>query len=189
MSVILQALIHNPLVRAHFLSSKHSQATCGLNPCIACEMDNLFAEFYQGNTYCFAPVSFMYATWLTAKHLAGNMHQDAHEFYIATLNQIHSNCSGTGEASIGDTSECKCIVHQVFSGLLSSEVTCHECGQTSTKPDEFLDLSLDLSFASRRNGFKNGAHNRLGLEGLGTNGNSKQAKQNGGQQVSPPLSA
>ncbi|TPX32979.1 hypothetical protein SmJEL517_g04018 [Synchytrium microbalum] len=181
MSVILQALIHNPLLRAHFLSSKHSQATCSLSPCIACEMDHLFTEFNKGDTQCFSPASFMLATWQTAKSLAGNMHQDAHEFYIATLNQIHSNCSGTVETSIGDTSECKCIVHQVFSGLLLSEVTCQTCGNVTHKPDEFLDLSLDL--ITPRQKAKN--KNTLGLEGLVNH----RAKYAGTQIMSPPPSA
>ncbi|TPX37880.1 hypothetical protein SeMB42_g06822 [Synchytrium endobioticum] len=129
MSVILQALIHNPLVRAHFLSSKHSQATCDLNPCIACEMDNLFTECYKGDTSCFAPVSFI--------HIEPDPLQ------------------------------------------LLCEVTCHECGQTYTKPDEFLDISLDLSFAARRTGVKNGNNNRSGLEGGGANGISKHGRQSG----------
>lgn len=32
----------------------------------------------------------------------------------------------------------------VFGGLLRSDVTCCECGFTSTAHDPFLDISLDL---------------------------------------------
>ena len=32
----------------------------------------------------------------------------------------------------------------MFGGLLRSDVTCCECGYTSTAHDPFLDISLDL---------------------------------------------
>ncbi len=41
-------------------------------------------------------------------------------------------------------SEGESVVQVVFGGLLRSDVTCCECGFTSTAHDPFLDISLDL---------------------------------------------
>lgn len=48
MSVILQSFLHNPLLRAFFLSDRHNRDLCTLStptkPCISCEMDRLYSE-------------------------------------------------------------------------------------------------------------------------------------------------
>ncbi len=46
LNVVLQALIHNPLLRNFFLSDKHNNSSkaCKLTQCMNCEMDKLFAE-------------------------------------------------------------------------------------------------------------------------------------------------
>jgi hypothetical protein len=44
LNVILQTLVHNPLLRAHFLSDLHNSKSCKAKPCICCEMDRLFVE-------------------------------------------------------------------------------------------------------------------------------------------------
>lgn len=47
-------------------------------------------------------------------------------------------------AAVGLVSEGESVVQVVFGGLLRSDVTCCECGFTSTAHDPFLDISLDL---------------------------------------------
>ena len=48
MNVIIQAFLHNPLLRNYFLSDRHNPALCiGAKTCLACEMDKIFAEFYS----------------------------------------------------------------------------------------------------------------------------------------------
>lgn len=44
LSVVLQALIHNPLVRNWFMSDKHPHQLCSRALCLCCEMDKLLAK-------------------------------------------------------------------------------------------------------------------------------------------------
>lgn len=39
---------------------------------------------------------------------------------------------------------CPCAVHRTFSGTIQSEVTCGNCGLSSSTLDPVLDLSLDI---------------------------------------------
>ncbi|KAJ1033658.1 hypothetical protein NDA13_001644 [Ustilago tritici] len=50
MNVIIQAFLHNPLLRNYFLSDRHNPALCqGGKVCLACEMDKIFSEFYSSD--------------------------------------------------------------------------------------------------------------------------------------------
>ncbi|GAC99043.1 ubiquitin carboxyl-terminal hydrolase [Pseudozyma hubeiensis SY62] len=50
MNVIIQAFLHNPLLRNYFLSDRHNPSLCnGARSCLACEMDKIFAEFYSSD--------------------------------------------------------------------------------------------------------------------------------------------
>ena len=44
MNVILQSFIHNPLLKAYFLSDQHNPTRCNNKFCLCCEMDNLFSQ-------------------------------------------------------------------------------------------------------------------------------------------------
>lgn len=45
LNVILQAFLHNPLLRNFFLSDRHNASLCAIGrDCLACEMDKLYAE-------------------------------------------------------------------------------------------------------------------------------------------------
>jgi ubiquitin carboxyl-terminal hydrolase 22/27/51 len=141
MNCILQSLLHNPLLRNYFLSDLHNRSGCSANRddiCLACELDYLFAEVYSGTGAPYAPYHFLYSMWRHADNLAGYDQQDAHEFLISTLNGLHKHSGGSTAAS------CRCIVHQIFSGRLRSDLTCLRCGYTSTAIDPFFDISLDL---------------------------------------------
>ncbi|XP_065317846.1 ubiquitin carboxyl-terminal hydrolase 27-like isoform X3 [Gordionus sp. m RMFG-2023] len=51
----------------------------------------------------------------------------------------------TKENSNGLTNEnCNCIIDQIFTGSLQSDVTCQNCKSISTTIDPFWDISLDL---------------------------------------------
>lgn len=151
MNVILQAMIHNPLLRSHYLGDRHNRVLCDIRaktkkPCMACEMDKLFAEFFSGESKPFGPCSFLFSVWQSADELAGYKQHDAHEFFISVLNQLHSNQS----ENPNHTYNCRCIVHQTFSGLFQSDVTCLKCGNVTTANDPFLDISLDIRSALKR---------------------------------------
>ncbi|TPX56080.1 hypothetical protein PhCBS80983_g04802 [Powellomyces hirtus] len=142
MNAILQAMIHNPVLKFYFLSDQHSKSTCDKRDvnCMACHMDTVFQEFYNGETKPFGPAAFLHAMWMSQKQMAGYSQQDAHEFFISLANEMHNNCSNHE----GPDSECSCIIHQTFAGLLQSDVTCSSCNAVSTAHDPILDMSLEL---------------------------------------------
>lgn len=164
LSAILQALVHNPLLKAYFLSDKHNRHVCpgarglavgkpslGETPagtpagtpgdrergCMCCEMDRAFDEFYSDDTTPFGPITMLYAMWHASSELEGHGQQDAHAFFLAALEQIHQHAKG-------QLSSCNCIAHQTFSGSLVSAVTCTKCGASNTTVDPTLDIQLDF---------------------------------------------
>lgn len=138
LNVVLQSFIHNPLLRNYFLSDRHNHRLCKHTDCVCCEMDQLFTEIYSTSTAPFGPTSFLATMWKVSAEVSGYAQQDAHEFFITALNQIHETCRGSTSIS------CNCIVHQTFAGSLQSEVTCERCGNVSHAVDPVLDISLEL---------------------------------------------
>ena len=77
----------------------------------------------------------MHLVWTHARHLAGYEQQDAHEFLIETLNVLHRHCKGQSDDSKpspdSDTgqslNQCNCIIDQIFTGGLQSDVVCQFC--------------------------------------------------------------
>ncbi|RWS02777.1 ubiquitin carboxyl-terminal hydrolase 22-like protein [Dinothrombium tinctorium] len=143
MNCIVQALTHTPLLRDYFLSDKH---VCGgeVEMCLVCEMSRLFQEFYSGKSTPHIPYKLLHLVWTHARHLAGYEQQDAHEFLIATLDVLHKHCKGTNGASSNNPHHCNCIIDQIFTGGLQSDVVCQSCKGVSTTIDPFWDISLDL---------------------------------------------
>ncbi|KAL6298643.1 cysteine proteinase [Sparassis latifolia] len=138
LNVILQSFVANPLLRNYFLSDKHNQKLCKTKDCTCCEMDKLFTEIFSENTTPYGPTSFLATTWRASSELSGYAQQDAHEFFIAALNQIHATSRGS------TIFQCICIIHSTFAGLLQSDVKCERCGNVTTTTDPMLDISLDL---------------------------------------------
>lgn len=115
MNAILQAMVHNPILKFHFLSEQHTRSTCPKRDshCMACQLDDVFHEvnlrgldhlclsrltfgfrqFYSGETRPYGPSGFLHAMWMSQKQMAGYSQQDAHEFFISLANEIHNNCS------------------------------------------------------------------------------------------------
>ena len=93
---------------------------------------------YDGSQAPFGPVNFLMRVWTVSKSLAGYSQQDAHEFFISVLNQIHNNLTSK------QSTICDCIIHKTFSGVLLSDLTCLGCGNVNTTLDQFLDISLEL---------------------------------------------
>ncbi|TRY78307.1 hypothetical protein TCAL_05018 [Tigriopus californicus] len=142
MSVIVQSLIHTPLLRDYFLSDRHicSQED-NKEQCIVCEISRLFQEFYSGAKSPLVPHVLLHMTWTHAHHLAGYEQQDAHEFFIATLDLLHRHLIRRTDVN---PSNCDCIVDTIFTGKLQSDVVCQACRNVSTTIDPFWDISLDL---------------------------------------------
>lgn len=149
MSVILQCLLHNPLVKNYFLSDKHNNQLCGKPNCMCCELDQLFRDVFStpstpppeapaGTGPAIGPLSLLRATWENSKDIAGNTQQDAHEFFISLLNQLHLGSGGVTHGS------CTCMIHQIFAGQLQSDVKCGKCGYINPTIDPMLDINLEL---------------------------------------------
>ena len=77
-------------------------------------------------------------TWKSLSDLSGYAQQDAHEFFIHTLNQIHQTSRGFTNVS------CNCVIHSTFAGQLQSDVKCERCGNMTSTVDPMLDISLEL---------------------------------------------
>ena len=95
-------------------------------------------QVYSGKGGAFGPTSFLLTTWNASAELAGYTQQDAHEFFISALNQIHQTTKGSTKL------DCICIVHTTFDGLLQSDVKCEKCGTVTSTPDPMLDISLEI---------------------------------------------
>jgi ubiquitin carboxyl-terminal hydrolase 22/27/51 len=68
MSAVLQCLIHNPLIRSHFLGNGHNKDTCEIEFCVSCAMDEIFTEFYTlEKTEGYGAVTMLMNTWKTAE--------------------------------------------------------------------------------------------------------------------------
>lgn len=149
MNCIVQALTHTPLLRDYFLADRHvCQFQGDSSMCLVCEMSRLFQEFYSGKSTPHIPYRLLHLVWTHARHLAGYEQQDAHEFFIATLDVLHRHCKGTNGISSSNPHHCNCIIDQIFTGGLQSDVICQACKTVSTTIDPFWDISLDLGSSS-----------------------------------------
>ena len=118
LSVILQVLVHNPLLRNYFLSDLHNQQRCThrrvvaelkdgggggsggkASICLGCDVDDLFAAFYSGDHSPFGPQRFLVSMWAHAEHLSGYAQQDAHELYMSLLDGLHHYTRSTSDNS------------------------------------------------------------------------------------------
>ncbi|KAI9773463.1 MAG: hypothetical protein M1840_007680 [Geoglossum simile] len=147
MSVIIQSLIHNPIVRNFFLGDGHDSTKCDREICLSCAMDEVFTEFFAGDkTDGFGAVDILAKSWLTqqACYLLkfGNEMQDAHEYLHFVLGQLHA--SNGGGSDLGEEEMCECIIHKSFYGKLQSDVTCERCHNVTTAVDPVMELNLEL---------------------------------------------
>lgn len=107
MNCILQALLHNPLIRNYFLSDMHNRFLCSekrksekTRICLGCEMDLLFSEIFSGEQFPHIPHHFLYSVWKYSNDFAGYEQKDAHEFLIFLLNVLHSHFQGNNNNNI-----------------------------------------------------------------------------------------
>ncbi|XP_049500584.1 ubiquitin carboxyl-terminal hydrolase 51 isoform X2 [Panthera uncia] len=145
MNCIVQALTHIPLLKDFFLSDKHKCVMTSPSLCLVCEMSSLFHAMYSGSRTPHIPYKLLHLIWIHAEHLAGYRQQDAHEFLIAILDVLHRHSK---DDSVGQEANnpncCNCIIDQIFTGGLQSDVTCQACHSVSTTIDPCWDISLDL---------------------------------------------
>ncbi|PVU91636.1 hypothetical protein BB561_004290 [Smittium simulii] len=140
--------------------------------CIGCQLYELLLSYYSGDSTPINCSKLLHALWVLRPDMAGYGQQDAHECFIAILDQLHtclipnttdpallitdanSNADQSLEipplftvqnnVSLMSNSTCSCIVHQTFGGILQSTVVCSGCGNVTVSNDPVLDLSLDI---------------------------------------------
>lgn len=143
MNSVLQCVLLVPWVKSYFLAGMH--LPCTADPegrtCLACEVDTLYQELYSTAAMAHSPHSFLTCWWRQAAGLIGTEQQDAHEFFLSLMDALDS-CRLDPGGQGGDRG--KGLAKNVFGGLLRSDVSCLQCGYTSTAYDPFLDISLDL---------------------------------------------
>lgn len=106
-----------------------------------------FQEFYSGSKTPLILHRLLHLIWTHARHLAGYEQQDAHEFFIATLDVLHRHCRNGMDEPVPKkegNNRCDCIIDQIFTGGLQSDVVCQSCSGVSTTIDPFWDISLDV---------------------------------------------
>ncbi|XP_077001216.1 ubiquitin carboxyl-terminal hydrolase 51 [Tamandua tetradactyla] len=145
MNCVVQALTHIPLLKDFFLSDKHKCIMTSPGLCLVCEMSSLFQAMYSGSRTPHIPYKLLHLIWIHAEHLAGYRQQDAHEFLIAILDVLHRHSKDDSVAQEANNPNCcNCIIDQIFTGGLQSDVTCQTCHSISTTIDPCWDISLDL---------------------------------------------
>lgn len=158
-SVILQVLIHNPIVRNFFLAGGHDRLECSRrNSCLACCLDGLFSDFYSSNSVQgYGISSFLIASFNARKSFSGASEQDAHEFLQFFLDELHKSdfvssvFANIDNYDVKSQTQCNCISHRCFYGKLESRIKCDDCGYMTTTVDPMLDLSLGIKSFTNKN--------------------------------------
>ena len=134
MNSILQPLLANNQLMLYFFTEQHSGCD-GANHCLACEVDSLVQNIYNQSPVPFNPHTFLHAFWINSPHFACYDQHDAHEFFMAFFDLLHSKCPNDN---------C-CIMHKIFSGKLRSDIICGKCGKLSSKTEQIIDVSLQIA--------------------------------------------
>ena len=150
-----------------------SKSSSNSTLCMSCDFDSLFIQYCSPNQRSLNPSCMLQSLWSSSETLAGYEQQDAHEFLISFLNDLHFHFSSKLQQSTAipnsqlvdgmrergfqsiltnsqlfPTDKCSCPIHQDWSGLLQSVVCCTTCGKDSVTEESFFDISLDTHLSS-----------------------------------------
>ncbi|EPR79377.1 Ubiquitin carboxyl-terminal hydrolase [Spraguea lophii 42_110] len=101
----------------------------------------LYTQIYSSTLLI--PNYFLEKIFLELPYFQNDLQHDSHEFFTSLLNHIHH------ELSSKDI--CNCPVHNIFYGILLSEIKCFNCTKITSIKEEFLSLSLNLKKYHRVN--------------------------------------
>ncbi|PLB34555.1 putative ubiquitin C-terminal hydrolase Ubp8 [Aspergillus candidus] len=148
LNVILQSLLHDPILTTYFLGNGHQIHDCNANDCIGCAVAEAFADFNSSEKpEGFAALNLLLASWRASPTLAGYQQQDAHEYYQFLVDKLHASTEGHNDSHKGG---CSCFFHKTFYGKLRSSVTCDKCGNITRTEDPMVDLSLDVQVQAKK---------------------------------------
>ncbi|RAL03790.1 putative ubiquitin C-terminal hydrolase Ubp8 [Aspergillus ibericus CBS 121593] len=148
LNVILQTLLHDPILNTYFLGNGHQPHDCTASDCVGCAVAEAFADFNSSDkAEGFAALNLLLASWRASPTLAGYQQQDAHEYYQFLVDKLHASTEGHRE---GHEKGCPCFFHKTFYGKLRSSVTCDKCGNVTRTDDPMVDLSLDVQVQAKK---------------------------------------
>ncbi|OJJ40307.1 hypothetical protein ASPWEDRAFT_166387 [Aspergillus wentii DTO 134E9] len=163
LNVVLQTLLHDPILNTYFLGNGHQSHDCTVRDCIGCAVAEAFSDFNSSDkAEGFAALSLLLASWRASPTLAGYQQQDAHEYYQFLVDKLHSSTDGHQE---NHEKGCSCFFHKTFYGKLRSSVTCDKCGNVTRTEDPMVDLSLDVQAKKRAMGGGTGLSSAPTLNG------------------------
>ncbi|PYH46855.1 putative ubiquitin C-terminal hydrolase Ubp8 [Aspergillus saccharolyticus JOP 1030-1] len=150
LNVILQTLLHDPILSTYFLGDGHQPHDCTIPDCVGCAVAEAFADFNSiDKAEGFTALNLLVASWRSSPTLAGYQQQDAHEYYQFLVDKLHASTEGHHE---NHQKGCPCFFHKTFYGKLRSSVTCDKCGNVTRTEDPMVDLSLDVQVKKRAMG-------------------------------------
>ncbi|KAL3479476.1 hypothetical protein BJX99DRAFT_71307 [Aspergillus californicus] len=148
LNVILQTLLHDPILNTYFLGNGHQPHECTATDCIGCAVTEAFSDFNSiEKPEGFAALNLLLASWRASPTLAGYQQQDAHEYYQFLVDKLHTSAEGNRESH---EKGCACFFHRTFYGKLRSSVTCDKCGNVTKTEDPIVDLSLDVQVQAKK---------------------------------------
>ncbi|XP_034290556.1 inactive ubiquitin carboxyl-terminal hydrolase 50 [Pantherophis guttatus] len=158
MNAVIQCLCSvSPLVE-YFLSGKYIASLDKENGEIATAFAYLMNDMWLGDFDCVSPEVFRLVIGERYPAFIKKTQQDAQEFLIYVLNELHEalkktnkkknqGSSSTAWESRSCLSDCS-IITRLFEGHLSYDIMCLECQTTTYKTEIFTVLSLPIPYES-----------------------------------------
>uniref|UniRef100_H9G8C0 ubiquitinyl hydrolase 1 n=1 Tax=Anolis carolinensis TaxID=28377 RepID=H9G8C0_ANOCA len=157
MNAVIQCLSSvSPLVE-YFLSGKYTAALDKDNGEIATAFAYLMNDMWLGDFDCVSPEVFRLVIGERYPAFIKKTQQDAQEFLIHVLNELHEalkkvskkrnqgTSSSTWDSRASYVSESS-IITRLFEGHLSYDIICLECQNTTYKNEIFTVLSLPIPY-------------------------------------------
>ncbi|NXC45061.1 UBP50 hydrolase, partial [Penelope pileata] len=116
----------------------------------------LVSDIWLGELDCVSPEVFCSALGERYPAFRGKAQQDAQEFLICVLNELHEalkkvrvqlekgNANSTGRSRGPEPVQETSIITELFEGELSYFITCLKCNSTTDKTESFTVLSLPI---------------------------------------------
>ncbi|NXE03744.1 UBP50 hydrolase, partial [Lophotis ruficrista] len=114
----------------------------------------LISRMWLGDFDYVSPEDFLTALGTQYPTFSKNTQQDAHEFLMCVLNELHEalkvraqlgckRCVTDAKAGRGSVSETS-VITELFEGQLSYDITCLQCKATTNRAESFTVLSLPI---------------------------------------------